>query len=272
MAGSLLAVFFPSACPLCGAELVRAEGTGVCADCWLRLEPWSGAVCAQCGLPFASEHALDRAEALCGPCRRDEYAFDLARSFGLYASALRKVILLLKFQRRERLGFKLGGLLSAPWASSVGSEAAGPALLVPVPLHPSRRRERGFNQAEALARGLSEKLRRESREGRVHVETRCLCRIRPTPPQTGLSLAARRENVRGVFTVQSPERIRGRLVVLVDDVITTGATLSSCAAALKRAGATKVIGLTLGRATPLFPDSSSVASAGTVDDSGAART
>jgi len=223
---------------------------------------------------MASVRAQDAAEVLCGPCRQDEYSFDLARSFGLYRGALREAIMLLKFRRRERLGFRLGRLLSIPWASAVGSEAAGNLVLVPVPLHSSRRRERGFNQAEALARGLSKGLGHEDRSLRARVETRCVSRIRPTPPQTGLSRTARRENVRGVFRVDSPEHVRGVGVVLVDDVMTTGATLSSCAAALKQAGAAKVIGLTLCRATPEFPDSPAFGgteSAVTVDDAGRGR-
>jgi predicted amidophosphoribosyltransferase len=88
----------------------------------------------------------------------------------------------------------------------------------------------------------------------------CLRRRRATPPQTGLSLAARRENPRGAFEAVEPERVRERAVVVIDDVMTTGATLSACARALKRAGAARVIGLTLARATPQFPDLASAES------------
>jgi ComF family protein len=161
---------------------------------------------------------------------------------------LRGLILQLKFQRRERLAKRLGALLEPIWESL---ELQG-ALLVPVPLHSLRQRERGFNQAELLAQGLVRSLRPA---GRVPgVETRCLWRTRPTPPQTGLSPRARRGNVRGVFAVDRPERVRDRSVVLIDDVMTTGATLAACAAALKQAGARRVLALTLARATPQFPD------------------
>ena len=144
------------------------------------------------------------------------------------------------------------------------------AVLVPVPLHPSRQRERGFNQAELLARGLAGSLREAGKGPRL--ETRCLRRTRPTPPQTGLSLAARRENVRGVFAVDHPEVVRDLEAVLVDDVMTTGATLSACAAALKRAGATRVWALTLARATPQFPDFDAEAHAVSVDEFGREQT
>ena len=144
------------------------------------------------------------------------------------------------------------------------------AVLVPVPLHSSRQRERGFNQAELLARGLSGLLRKTGKGPRL--ETHCLRRTRSTPPQTGLSLAARRENVRGVFAVDHPEVVRDLEAVLVDDVMTTGATLSACAAALKHAGATRVCALTLARATPQFPDFDAEAHAVSVDELGREQT
>jgi ComF family protein len=158
------------------------------------------------------------------------------------------LILQLKFQRRERLGKRLGALLKPLWESLELQNS----LLVPVPLHPARQRERGYNQAELLAQGLARSLRQTAREPRV--EIRCLRRIRPTLPQTGLNLTARRENVRGVFAVARPEKVRDRSVVLIDDVMTTGATLAACAAVLKKAGARRVCALTLARATPQFPD------------------
>lgn len=209
---------------------------------------------------------------LCARCRREEFDFDRCRSYGLYTGELRAAVLQLKFLRRERLGVRLGELMSPLWNSFQNSSDTGPLLLVPVPLHPSRRRARGFNQAEALARGLSRKAGTLAGGWAPRVETRCLVRTRATVPQTGLSLKARRENVRGVFRVTSPEIVRGRVVVLVDDVMTTGATLSSCASALKRAGARQVFGVTLARATPQFPDLTPAGHTEAVDDLGQART
>lgn len=191
-------------------------------------------------------------------------AFDLARSFGLYAGPLRRIILELKFRRRERLGRRLGELL-APVADPVWESNP---VLVPVPLHPSRKRERGFNQAELLAQGLAWRRGKTGREAKPQVAAACLRRTRATVPQTGLSIAARRENVRGVFSVDRRDKVRDRTVVLIDDVMTTGATLSACAAALKRAGAARVLALTLARATPQFPDLDPAPPRIPVDESG----
>jgi ComF family protein len=192
---------------------------------------------------------MDSLESLCGSCRQGEAEFDMARSYGLYTGSLRKAILHLKFHGQEYLGYRLGGLLARAWEVLPEPESA---IVAPVPLHASRRRERGFNQAELLAKGLVRSLRKE--KSGLRLATRSLRRIRATVPQIGLSVSARRENVNGVFSVSRPEEVRNRTVVLVDDVMTTGATLSACAAALKQAGASHVLALTLARATPQLPD------------------
>ncbi|HEV2351511.1 MAG TPA: ComF family protein [Terriglobia bacterium] len=265
MADSLFAIVFPTSCSLCHREMIHASSVDICPACWDQIESWTGAACAQCGLPFPSERATDSVLALCPQCREGEFEFDRARSYGLYAGNLRAVILQLKFRRRERLGGRLGGFLQTPWNSLVKALVDLP-ILIPVPLHASRKRERGFNQSELLALGLSRKLAKDSAAGGPRVETHCLHRTRPTPPQTGLSIQARKENVRNVFAVDKPDRIQGRTVVLVDDVMTTGATLSAGARALKKAGALSVLGLTLAHATPHFPDQDTAALRESIDD------
>jgi ComF family protein len=211
-------------------------------------------MCKRCGLPFASARALDSAVAECGACRNDEPGFDGARSFGPYAGNLRQTVLRLKFARDERLGSRLGELLMSPWDQLPWVGEFDSPLIVPVPLHPSRRRERGFNQSDLLATGLARALGKSRGGTAPRVAKTCLRRKRATPPQTGLSVAARRENLRGAFEVVHPAAVRGRPIVLVDDVMTTGTTLSACARPLKRAGAVQVMGVTLARATPQFPD------------------
>lgn len=192
--------------------------------------------------------------AECGTCREGELAFDGARTFGLYAGKLRKVVLRLKFAGDERLGARLGELLGPSWDSLEQTGEWVSPLIVPVPLHPSRQRERGFNQSEHLAAGLVRALRSQSAGTALQIDKACLRRTRATRPQTGLSVTARRQNLRAAFEVIDPRHIRARVIVLVDDVMTTGATFSACARTLKRAGALRVFGLALARATPHFPD------------------
>jgi ComF family protein len=203
--------------------------------------------------------------AECGACRNDEPGFDAARNYALYTGKLRQAVLRLKFAGDHRLGVRLGELLALPWERLPGMDGSGSPLIIPVPLHSSRRRERGFNQSELLATGLAHTLGKVKGKEAPRVETACFCRKRDTPPQTGLSVAGRRENLRGAFEVAKPATVRGRRIVLVDDVMTTGATLSACARTLKRAGAAQVMGITLARATPQFPDLSPPEADNTVD-------
>lgn len=250
----ILAVTFPTDCALCGGELASDGCSRVCRACWTGLQPWGGPLCARCGLPFASPRALDSSLAMCGACRNHEPAFDGARSFGLYAGKLRLAILRLKFAGDDRLGARLGELLASTWDHLPARVESDLPLVVPIPLHPSRRRERGFNQSAMLAEGLAQTLRKRSHAPAPQIASACLGRKRATIPQTGLSVSARRENLRGAFEVTKPEAVRGRCIVLVDDVMTTGATLSAAARALKRAGVGRVLALTLARATPQFSD------------------
>jgi len=266
-AGSLLSIVFPSACSLCQEELSEFSSTGVCRACWDSLEPWQGPVCSGCGLPLPSDQLLESAEWQCADCRTQETAFDRARNFGLYRENLRAILLQLKFHHRERLGTRLGELLVPVCRSMVDPSDTSEVLVVPVPLHSTRQRERGYNQAELLARGLVGAYARSRQPCALRIEHRALRKTRPTPPQTGLSWAERRDNVRGAFTVVSPERVRDRVVILVDDVMTTGATLSACASALKQAGVRQVLGLTLARATPQFPDGEARRGPADIDDS-----
>jgi ComF family protein len=159
----------------------------------------------------------------------------------------------LKFYGRESWGRRLGAFLASLWDSPAVAESGRPSVVVPVPLHPARERERGFNQAEILCRGFLAALRRAQRQHLPQLETGCLRRLRATQTQSGLSFEKRLENVRGAFGVEAGDRLRGRAVLLVDDVMTTGATVSACAGVLKRAQAARVVVFTVARATPQVP-------------------
>ena len=152
---------------------------------------------------------------------------------------LREALHAFKFRGKRAVARPLGDLLAEAGAGYPGARGAG--LLVPVPLYPDRERERGFNQAALLAERLG-------RLWGVAVAANALERTAATPAQTGLSGEERRRNVRGAFAVPRPARVAGRRVLLVDDVLTTGATADACARALRRAGAAEVGVLTVARA------------------------
>jgi ComF family protein len=174
----------------------------------------------------------------CGRCRRGLSAFTAGASFGPFEGSLRLLVHELKYRGRRRVATRLASmLLEDPAVRRLLSPGAE---LVPVPLHPRRRRERGFNQAELLAAALA------SGSGLV-LAPGVLVRRKDTAPQSGLSSAARRRNVAGAFAVRQRPRVVGRTLVLVDDVSTTGATAAACARALRQAGASEVRLVTVAR-------------------------
>jgi ComF family protein len=227
----ILAVVFPEDCALCGASLGRPTLGPLCPGCWQALPRHGGRLCT-CGLPLGGS-----ADA-CGRCRRGLCPFAAGRSLGPYSGALRTLIHELKFRGRRRVADHLADALLADPA--LDRLLGGADVLVPVPLHPRRRRERGFNQAELLARALA-------RRGGPACVPEALVRRKETAPQSGLSAAARRRNVAGAFAVRRRAAVAGRIVVLVDDVFTTGAPAAACTRALLKAGAREVRLVTVAR-------------------------
>lgn len=215
----------------------------VCEGCWRAVRPYEGLECAQCGL-FLQRPAVLRDTVLCGLCRRGVFAFEQARSFGWYDGVLRDLIQRFKYDGFRPLARPLGDYLTRALRRL---ETTSFDLILPVPLHPKRERQRGFNQAGLLAA-------RVSRQCGIPLGRKDCVRVRDTPPQTGLRAAERRKNVSGAFAVPHPERVRGLRLLLVDDVLTTGATADACARALLDAGAAGVWALTLARARPTWVD------------------
>jgi ComF family protein len=230
-AGALLDLVFPPICPLCRARLGAGRRDPLCGACWQALERIDEPVCRLCGLPLTIP-------GLCGACRRRRPAFSYARAAARYGDVVREALHAFKFGGRRALAAPLGDLLAAPGPGALPE--AAPDLLLPVPLHPRRRRERGFNQSLLLAR-------RVGRAWGLPVRSDILRRTAATSPQTDLSAQARRANVRGAFLLRRPELVAGRHVVLVDDILTTGATAGECARVLREAGAATVGVLTVAR-------------------------
>ncbi len=227
---------FPSFCRLCGRLL---EGRGervVCRACVGAIAPERAGRCEGCGEFFEGE-----AEShLCLRCMSGESPLALLRSAGRYRGALKDLVLLCKFRGQAVLADPLADLILRALADEPGLWD-GVDGLVAVPLHARRRRERGFNQAERIARRIG-------RRRGLAVLRRALVRVRNVPPQSSLRASDREANVRGAFAVRKPERVRGRTLLLVDDVATTGATLRACARALRAAGAVEVRAVTAARA------------------------
>jgi ComF family protein len=215
----------------------------VCRACLAKPEPLAAEYfCIQCRAPFLSRFPLDD-QGRCGLCRRGALGFDAAYSFGFYENELRQLIQLFKYGRIPTLAAPLGRLLARALPREQNFD-----VIVPMPLHWRKRWQRGFNQAALLAREIGR---------RTHVPVLpALRRVRNTASQAGLTSAKRRQNVSGAFQAarraQQRAWLDGRSVLLIDDVMTTGATAASCARALKRAGARHVTLLTLARADRRF--------------------
>lgn len=175
-------------------------------------------------------------------CRRAAPPFQRAVAYGAYDGTVRDLIHLLKYQRIPSVAPLLGRLLTEALAGVPLPESL---LVVPVPLFKRKLRERGFNQAEEIARAF---VRRCALAG-IQLEASALVRVKETASQTGLTRHQRRANLRGAFAVAKPQRIAGKSVLVVDDVMTTGTTASECARVLLRAGAKRVFVATVARAT-----------------------
>ncbi|MGD0199640.1 MAG: phosphoribosyltransferase family protein [Bryobacteraceae bacterium] len=230
----LFNLLFPDECRICGQKLAQISRIPVCRACLRAPEPLAAACfCVSCRTPFLNRAPLDE-QGRCALCRLGARGFDAAYSYGAYEGTLRELIHLFKYSRIRPLAGPLGDLL----AQAIPREERFDAV-VPVPLHWRRRLARGFNQSALLAQAAAR------RYGlRVLHAVR---RRRATSAQAGLSNAERRANVAGAFRVRRRRVVAGRRILLVDDVMTTGATASACAAALKRAGAGYVALLALAR-------------------------
>jgi ComF family protein len=243
---SIASVLFPADCRVCGDPLAALSRVPVCNSCWNDLPEQSGPLCARCGESLGISDFGESSESYCRPCRMVVPEFERAVAHGLYTGTMRSLLNLLKYDGLEPVAVKLGALLAAQVVAIDGLPAK--MVVVPVPLYKGKRRERGFNQAELLARATCDAMRRLCPAWEGKLAPRVMIRRRATASQAGLTLHERRRNLRGVFSVSAPEKLRGRDVLLIDDIYTTGATARACSAALKKAGAARVWVATVARA------------------------
>jgi len=225
---------FPRSCPPCDEALAPGAVSDLCPTCTAALVAPPPTSCVRCGGAVAAPAAV------CSGCLRRPPAFARAIALGPYRAdlgspnVLARTVQCLKYRGHRTLAAPLAELLAAHYPF------APDAVLVPVPLHTARLRSRGFNQALLLAQGLA---RRRS----LALAPRLLARIRPTEEHARLDAEARRRNVRDAFRIRSGQPLAGHSVVLIDDVLTTGATADACARTLLAAGAGRVDVYTVGR-------------------------
>ena len=238
----LLNAIYPPRCVVCG----RA-GAAVCGDCLKSMRPPDAPTCAHCGTTAAEPDAA--APYLCAECAagRRLAHFDGVRVAAVYTGAARTAVIALKFRGQRRVAERLATLMTVPfWCDIQRAD-----IVLPMPLHASRQRERGYNQAEVLARAFA------NLQG-LRMRGDLLERTRATEAQTRLSREERRRNVAGAFALTShaaAEAVKGRHILLIDDVTTTGSTLAAAAEPLRAAGATSIWGLTFARPEPGASDS-----------------
>ena len=243
---SLLAALFPSDCRFCQASLFSISRLPVCSSCIESIQPILMSRCTVCGDVLGRADA-EFGDACCPECSSEAPPYERAVNFGSYTGALRQLVHLLKYERVRAAAPLLGRYTAQACLQLEGDVDVAELLMIPVPAHKIRMRSRGFNQAELIARaaqhGIEEAIGRK-----LTLELTALLRVRFVESQVALTSEERRQQIRGAFKVTARERVKGREILLVDDVLTTGATAAECARELRQAGATKVWVVTPARA------------------------
>lgn len=231
---ALLDVILPPVCHICHSFIPDAGELHICGSCLGRLQLVSPPLCTLCGIPFSGAGDNHR----CGACTVEPPHFDAARAHFLYEDPIRELIHSFKYTRSIHRRLPLA-LLALEGIRPIAA-ACNPDMVVPVPLHRSRLRERGFNQAILLGGIVSQRLA-------LPMVADALMRTRATEAQIKLSATERRTNVKGAFSVKKPVQVAGKKILLLDDVMTTGSTMNECAKELKKAGAAAVFAVTIAR-------------------------
>ncbi|NWF99104.1 MAG: ComF family protein [Nitrospirae bacterium] len=224
---TIFSILYPSFCPICGNKSNSFSISPICSQCWSEIKQYNGPSCNLCALPFISEKSV-----ICGNCLKNKPLFKQVIAFGLYDDILKEAISQFKFYGIRRLAKPLGNLLltlNIPETDAI----------IPVPITKKGLIRRGFNQSVLLGRAIA-------CHKRIPLLTDVLFKIKETPPQVGLSASERLINLRGAFIAKG--NLSRKSIILVDDVMTTGATVTECTKVLLKAGAKEVIVLVLARA------------------------
>lgn len=253
----ILRIIFPALCRKCGGFISTTAATACfCSKCWEGIKWFDGNCCPRCGVPYPSYSPLPSRERgsvrgtvshTCGECIKNPPHFDGAFTAGPYSEVMAEAIKLFKYKKKIHIGLALSGhdvmasgITNLLQRHHSESDIANGCILIPVPLHPARLKEREFNQSVIIASVINSKLG-------IPVFTDVLFRQHYTRPQVGLAYKERKENIAGAFTVPDKTVIKGKEIILVDDVYTTGSTVNECAKVLKKNGAAKVFVVTVAR-------------------------
>lgn len=256
---ALVSVLFAAPCRICDAPLLNASRIPICENCLASFVPIAEPLCACCGRPqppAASQSAPAAAPPqsnapgpptppLCHLCRARTFAFARARNWAVYNESLTAAVMLLKYEEVTRLGDLFAARLAELHARLHDRDSAvwHADVVVPVPLHADRRRERGYNQVDMIGRPLAKRLE-------LPFRPYLLARTKPRPARLVLSRSEHWESVRGAYALREGSRVDKLRILLIDDVMTTGATLDACSRALLKAGAAEVVALTVARVVP----------------------
>ena len=231
---AIIDLLFPPHCVAC-----HRPSAWLCSDCLQAIEAIQPPVCQRCGLSLGDLQTADSSESLCKRCQQAPLQLDGLLAYAFHSGPLRKAIHQFKYEDLRSLAEPLGQLMAKGW-TALAPQDLQPDVIVPVPLHPSRQRQRGYNQAALLAKEFGASLR-------CPVVDDVLVRIKATAPQVDLDAQERRVNVRNAFRCKDTS-LSGKHVLLIDDVCTTGSTLESACAALQETGTVSVWAYTLARA------------------------
>ncbi|MEK6680504.1 MAG: ComF family protein [Nitrospirota bacterium] len=262
-AKNLLNFLIPPTCHICKLPIKEYDNPYICRICWKKIRFIDGPVCPRCGIPFKSSVTLIRSpDYLCGTCRKQKFYFTKASALGYYEGTLSEAIHIFKYEKKQSMAKYMNSLTSDSLIGKLNvmlnsfqhpipcretlNQVQGDrmhfdnSLIVPVPLHKKRLNERGFNQSLLIAHHLSKSLN-------IPLSIDGLQRVRWTRPQIELSREERLRNVKGAFAVRDGISFKGKKLLLIDDVYTTGATVNECARMLKKAGAKEINVFTIAR-------------------------